>query len=224
MGSGANGYCIDEFNSDNFDHSGLGFFGGGLISANNAGARPIQSFGPLPPGTPTWGSGFKAALKQHYNRSVSFGLQGESPAYRQNYMDLDPTYADAWGNPLLRITFNFTDNERMFVKYIADNALAPIVNQMNPAIQQVSNTLGNFNIVPYQTTHVCGGTIMGDDPSTSVVNKFGQVWGMPNLFVLGASNFPQNAGLNPSGTVGALAYHAVDAIVTSYLPSPGMLA
>src|ERR1700704_4740053 len=224
MGSGANGYCIDEFNSDNFDHSGLGFFGGGLISANNAGARPIQSFGPLPPGTPTWGSGFKAALKQHYNRSVSFGLQGESPAYRQNYMDLDPTYADDFGNPLLRITFNFTDNERMFVKYITDNALAPIVGQMNPAIQQVSGTLGNFNIVPYQTTHVCGGTIMGDDPRTSVVNKFGQVWDMPNLFVIGASNFPQNAGLTPTGTVGALAYHAVDAIVSRYLPSPAMLA
>ena len=224
MGSGANGYCIDEFDSDNFDHSGLGFFGGGLISANNSGARPIQSFGPLPPGTPTWGSGFKAAVKQYYNRSVSFGLQGESPAYRQNYLDLDPTYSDAFGNPLLRITFDFTDNERMFVKYIADNALTPIIEQMNPAMQQVSGTLGTFNITPYQTTHVCGGTVMGDDPGTSVVNKFGQVWGMPNLFVLGASNFPQNAGLNPTGTVGALAYHAVDAIVTRYLPSPGMLA
>jgi gluconate 2-dehydrogenase alpha chain len=224
MGSGANGYCIDEFDSDNFDHSGLGFFGGGLVSSNNAGARPIQGFGPLPPGTPTWGSGFKAGLKQFYNRSVSLGLQGESPSYRQNFMDLDPTYTDAFGNPLLRITFNFTDNERMFVKYIADNALAPIVKQMNPAIQQVSDTLGDFNIVPYQTTHVCGGTIMGDDPTTSVVNKFGQVWGVPNLFVVGASNFPQNAGLNPTGTVGALAYHAVDAIVTRYLPSPAMLA
>ena len=178
----------------------------------------------MPPGTPTWGSGFKAAVKQYYDRSVSFGLQGESPAYRQNYLDLDPTYSDAFGNPLLRITFDFTDNERMFVKYIADNVLTPIVEQMNPAMQQVSGTLGTFNITPYQTTHVCGGTVMGDDPGTSVVNKFGQVWGMPNLFVLGASNFPQNAGLNPTGTVGALAYHAVDAIVTRYLPSPGMLA
>jgi gluconate 2-dehydrogenase alpha chain len=224
MGSGANGYCIDEFNSDNFDHSDLGFFGGGLISANNAGARPIQSFGPLPPGTPTWGSGFKAALKQYYNSSVSFGLQGESPAYRQNYCDLDPTYQDDFGNPLLRITFNFTDNERMFVKYIADNALAPILKQMNPPIQQVTDTITDFNIVPYQTTHVCGGAVMGDDPGSSVVNKFGQVWGVPNLFVVGASNFPQNAGNNPSGTVGALAYHAVDAIVTRYLPGPGMLA
>ena len=39
-------------------------------------------------------------------------MQGECPAYRQNYVDLDPMYNDAWGNPLPRVTFNFTDNER----------------------------------------------------------------------------------------------------------------
>jgi gluconate 2-dehydrogenase alpha chain len=80
MGSGANGYCIDEFNSDNFDHANLGFIGGGNISCNNTGARPILNLGPLPPATPTWGSGWKAAAKQYYNRVVSFGMQGESPA------------------------------------------------------------------------------------------------------------------------------------------------
>lgn len=224
MGSGANGYCIDEFNSDNFDHSELAFFGGGNISCNNTGARPIQSFGPLPPGTPTWGSGFKAALKQYYNRSLSFAMQGECPAYRQNYVDLDPNYNDAWGNPLPRVTFNFTDNERKMVKYVADNAITQIAGQLNPSLKQVSDTITDFNSVPYQSTHINGGTVMGDDPSTSVVNKYGQVWGVPNLFVVGASNFPQHAGYNPTGTVGALAYHAVDAIVSRYLPNPGMLA
>jgi gluconate 2-dehydrogenase alpha chain len=224
MGSGANGYCIDEFNSDNFDHSDLGFFGGGGITFNNTGARPIQSYGPLPPGTATWGGGFKAALKQYYNRSVSFGMQGECPAYRQNYADLDPTYHDVFGNPLLRVTFDFTDNERKMVNYIAEKALTQIIGQMNPSIQQVNGTLTTFNSVPYQSTHINGGTLMGDDPATSVVNKYCQVWGVPNLFVIGASNFPQNGGYNPTGTVGALAYHSVDAMVTRYLPSPGMLA
>jgi gluconate 2-dehydrogenase alpha chain len=224
MGSGANGYCLDEFNSDNFDHADLGFFGGGNISCNNTGARPIQSFGPLPPGTPTWGSGFKAGLKQYYNRSFSFAMQGESPAYRQNYVDLDPTFNDAWGNPLPRVTFNFTDNERRMVKYVADNAITQIVRQMNPSIMQVNDTITDFNSTPYQSTHINGGTVMGDDPGTSVVNKYCQVWGMPNVFVVGASNFPQHAGYNPTGTVGALAYHTVDAIVTRYLPSPGGLA
>jgi gluconate 2-dehydrogenase alpha chain len=224
MGSGANGFCIDGFNSDNFDHKDLGFFGGGNVACNNTGARPILNSGPLPPGTASWGSNWKAAVKQYYNRSVSFGMQGESPAYRQNYADLDPTYRDVYGNPLLRITFNFTDNERKMVKYVAEEASTRIATVMGGSIQQVSSTLGDYSIVPYQSTHVCGGTIMGADPSTSVVNKYGQVWNMPNLFVVGASNFPQHGGYNPTGTVGALLYHTAEALVTKYLPHPGPLA
>ena len=65
---------------------------------------------------------------------------------------------------------------------------------------------------------------MGNDPKTSVVNKFGQSWDVSNVFVLGASLFPQNAGYNPTGTVGALAYHTMDAVVKRYLKTPGSLA
>jgi gluconate 2-dehydrogenase alpha chain len=71
-------------------------------------------------------------------------MQGECPAYRQNFADLDPTYTDAYGQPLLRITFNFTDNERKIVRYVADRALAQIIGQMNPAIPQVSDTIRDF--------------------------------------------------------------------------------
>jgi gluconate 2-dehydrogenase alpha chain len=224
MGSGANGYCIDEYNSDNFDHTGLGFFGGGNIACNNTGARPIQTYGPLPPGSPGWGSGWKAAVKQYYNRSVGFSMQGESPAYRQNFADLDPTYRDAYGNPLLRITFDYTDNEQKMVKWVADNVLTKIAEEMGGSFQLVNDTLGEYSIVPYNSTHLNGGVVMGDDPTTSVVNKYGQVWDMPNLFAVGAVNFPQHGGYNPTGTVGALAFHAADAIVTKYLPDPGMIA
>ncbi len=223
MGSGSNGYSIDEFNSDNFDHADLDFFGGGNIACNNSGARPIQML-QLPPDTPRWGSEWKQAAQKWYNRSIFFTMQGESPAYRQNYMDLDPTYKDIFGNPLLRITFNWTDNERNMVKWVADTVLQPIADAMNGNKQKVSGVLTDFNISPYQSTHVQGGAIMGASPESSVVNKYGQVWGMPNLFVVGASSFPQNGGYNPTGTVGALAYHTADALITKYLPSPGMLA
>jgi gluconate 2-dehydrogenase alpha chain len=47
---------------------------------------------------------------------------------------------------------------------------------------------------------------------------------VPNVFVTGASAFPQNAGYNPTGTIGALTYHAVDAILGRYVKSPGPLA
>ena len=223
MGAGAVGFAIDEYNGDNFDHAGLGFFGGGNIACNNTGARPIQSSGPLPPETPSWGSGWKAGVKQYYNRSVGFGMQGESPAYRQNYVDLDPTYRDAWGNPLLRMTFNWTDNERKMVKWVADNPITQIANAMGGSITQVRGDLTNYSIVPYQSTHCQGGAIMGADPTTSVVNKFLQSWDVSNVFVVGASAFPQNAGYNPTGTVGALAYRAADAIIKEYLPNPGPL-
>ncbi|MBS0681704.1 GMC oxidoreductase, partial [Enterococcus faecalis] len=68
-------------------------------------------------------------------------------------------------------------------------------------------------IVPYQTTHNTGGTTMGDDPGTSVVNNYLQHWDADNLFVVGAGNFPHNSGYNPTGTVGALAYRCAEGII-----------
>jgi gluconate 2-dehydrogenase alpha chain len=67
--------------------------------------------------------------------------------------------------------------------------------------------------VAYQSTHNTGGAIVGANPETSVVNHYLQMWDAPNVFVVGACNFPQNAGLNPTGTVGALAYRAAEGIL-----------
>jgi gluconate 2-dehydrogenase alpha chain len=80
-----------------------------------------------------------------------------------------------------------------------------------------------FHVVPGQSTHNTGGTIMGTDPKTTVVNRYLQAWDAHNLFVMGASVFPQNAGYNPTGTVGALAYWSANAITSRYLKSPGSL-
>ncbi|MFX5718609.1 GMC oxidoreductase, partial [Acinetobacter baumannii] len=57
----------------------------------------------------------------------------------------------------------------------------------------------HFNVVPYQSTHNTGGAIMGSDPKTSAVNRYLQSWDVHNVFVFGASAFPQNAGYNPTG-------------------------
>ena len=64
---------------------------------------------------------------------------------------------------------------------------------------------------------------MGADPKTSALNRYLQSWDVPNVFVLGASAFPQNAGYNPTGTVGALTYWALDAIKAQYLKNPAPL-
>jgi gluconate 2-dehydrogenase alpha chain len=82
---------------------------------------------------------------------------------------------------------------------------------------------GPFTSTVYQTTHNTGGTVMGNDPKTSVVNRYLQCWDVPNVFVVGASAYPQNASYNPTNTLGALTYWAMDAIRNKYLKSPGPL-
>lgn len=219
MGSGALGTVVDDANGDNFDHSGLGFIAGGYIIAAQTGARPIQSQS-LPEGTPRWGSEWKRAMAHWYGRQMSIGTHGAVMSHRANYLDLDPTYKDAWGRPLLRLTFDYHDNEMRLSEYLTGVA-EKIGRAMNPTHLTVSRPQHPYSIVPYQTTHNTGGAVMGDDPRTSAVNRFLQSWDVSNVFVLGASAFPQNAGYNPTGTVGALAYWSVEAIKRAYLQSPG---
>ena len=75
----------------------------------------------------------------------------------------------------------------------------------------------------YQTTHNVGGAIMGDDPQSSVVNRFLQTWDAHNVFVMGLSVFPQSIGYNLLGLAGALAYWSAGAIRTTYLNKPWLI-
>jgi gluconate 2-dehydrogenase alpha chain len=97
------------------------------------------------------------------------------------------------------------------------------VQKMGPREFEKKPRAGHYDVSVYQTTHTCGGAIMGADPKSSALNRYLQSWDVSNLFVMGATAFPQNAGYNPTGTVGALAYWAADAIANQYLKSPGPL-
>jgi gluconate 2-dehydrogenase alpha chain len=213
---------IDEFNGDNFDHSGLGFIGGGFIAATSTGSRPIESH-PVPPGTPRWGGAWKKAVARAYGRSLGLNCHGAVQSYRGNYLDIDPNYRDAYGLPLLRMTFDFHDNERRMSQYLTARAEA-IAKALKPSAISAAARQGRYSIVPYQSTHNTGGAIMGADPATSAVNPYLQSWDVPNVFVVGASALPQNAGYNPTGTVGALGYRVADAIKNRYLQRPGPIA
>ncbi|HYT87007.1 MAG TPA: GMC family oxidoreductase, partial [Burkholderiales bacterium] len=221
MGAGALSTMIDDLDGDNFDHSGLGFIGGGWVGAASSGARPIDT-NPVPAGTPRWGSAWKKAVAHYYNRSFGITCHGSCQSYRSNCLDLDPTYRDAYGLPLLRMTFDFHDNEHKMSDYMTKKAVE-IAKAAGASKLNANPRRGKYSIVPYQSTHNTGGAVMGADPSTSAVNKYLQSWDVPNVFVIGASAFPQNGGYNPTGTVGALTFHALEAIKTRYLKRPGAL-
>src|SRR6516165_3739843 len=171
--------------------------------------------------SPAWGTEWKRAVVRHYNHKLAINNQGSVMAYRQNYLDLDPTYRDRYGRPLLRMTFDFHANEQKQANYIADICVK--IGQAMGADRVVRRAAPQrYSIVPYQSTHNTGGAVLGTDPKTSALNRFTQSWDVPNVFVTGACAFPQNAGKNPTGPVGALAYWTVDAI-KRYLKNPGPL-
>jgi gluconate 2-dehydrogenase alpha chain len=221
IGAGALGQTIDDFNGDAFDHSALDFVGGAGISCSVSNGRPISNR-PTAPGTPRWGAQWKKATAEGYNNAMGFGSQGSSYPVRENYLDLDPTYKDRHGRPLLRVTFDFPDNDVAMSHYMSEQ-LEKMTKPFNAKYAAVSRLKKGWDSVPYQTTHNTGGAVMGLDPTTSAVNKYLQSWDVPNVFSVGASAFGHNAGMNPTGTVGALAYWTAQALTEKYIKSPGAL-
>jgi gluconate 2-dehydrogenase alpha chain len=221
ISSGSIGMCIDEFNGDNFDHGPHGFVGGGYMGQVQTNGRPIQTT-PVPPGTPRWGAKWKQAVKDSYLSAIKpgTGVHGSMYSYRDVYLDLDPTYHDRFGRPLMRITMDFHENELKQNAFLTDR-FAEIFKAMGATQVKKEYRKGPYDITDYQTTHLCGGAVMGTSPATSALNRYLQSWDVPNLFVMGASAFPQNAGYNPTGTVAALAYWSAKAIREQYLKNPG---
>ncbi|MBA2596309.1 MAG: GMC family oxidoreductase, partial [Chloroflexia bacterium] len=208
MGNGAMNALIHDFNADNFDHADLDFIGGGSIGAGGGERTPVASVGGVPTASgKTWGAEWKEALRTNWDSVAGVGIQGESLPYDDQYVDLDPTYRDRFGFPLLRITFDWHENDYNLIRYLSPK-MREILETMGATNIRTQEELNPYTIAPYQSTHCTGGAIMGTDPGNSVVNKYGQVWDTPNVFVVGASQFPQNPGMNPTGTVAALAYLA----------------
>ncbi|MGD6942782.1 GMC family oxidoreductase [Cytobacillus gottheilii] len=220
-GAGALGTNIDDFHGDFFDHSDKDFLHGGVIRVLMKGQAPISG-NSVPSGTPSWGKEFKDASVKYANRTMSVGASGAVMPSRENFIDLDPTYKDAFGDPLLRVTFNWNEQDRNLAKFLGEKA-AGILKEMGAKdISQGGQNIGEYDIRSYQSTHNTGGSIMGANPETSALNNYMQMWDCENVFSPGANAFAHNSGYNPTGTVGALAYRAAEGI-EKYLKNGGIL-
>ena len=145
--------------------------------------------------------------------------QTENLPYADQTIDLDPEVKDAWGLPAPRLPYDWRrPNELARVEFMLQK-MEEIEHAMG-ANQVWRSPLGSGA----PGAHHEGGTRMGSDPSNSVVNRYGQTWGIPNLFVVGSSTFPTMSGFNPTLTIQALAYMSADAIINRYHNNPGPLA
>jgi gluconate 2-dehydrogenase alpha chain len=222
MGPSAQRHSVDDYNADNFDHAGLGFIRGAQISVHPAEleAGPIGTAVGMapPPGVPRWGAAYRDFLADSFTRFAAINAQTENLPYADQTIDLDPNVRDAWGLPAPRITYDWRrPNERARVAF------------MFGKLEEIGRAMGASRVWRGPTSpgspgaHHKGGTRMGNDPKTSVVNRYGQSWDIPNLFVVGSSTFPSQSGFNPTLTIQALAFMTADAIVGRYRKSPGAL-
>ena len=188
-----------------------GFYGGGGIDA-----RPLFSATPLfhglvgmPPDVPSWGKAWKDAFAHNFTRQMSMVAATTSLAMDRNNITLDPKNTDPWGRPSLRTTYRDHDDDLSMVSFLVDKC------------EQLMDAAGAqkqwaFDVVP--TTggaHLLGTARMGDDPASSVVDRFHRSHDVPNLFICDGSSFVTSGRGQPTMTIMALAFRAAEHIAAA---------
>lgn len=207
----AQGVAIDDFADDNFDHGSLEFIGGGNLWVYSD-RRPIaaanmNTFGRVP----AWGSAWKAFIKQNADRWNAAYIQKSTLPYETNYLDLDPEVKDPLGFPVIRITAEYKRNEERIAAFTQDK-----MEQWYRAAGATDVVRAPLGGTMMPSTHAYGGTRMGHNPETNVVNRFGFSHEVPNLGILGASVMGTSGAHNPTLTAQALAWRTADHLVTQW--------
>ncbi|MBM4185627.1 MAG: GMC family oxidoreductase [Gemmatimonadetes bacterium] len=207
----AQGVAVDEWADDNFDHAGLDFIGGGNLWAMSD-RRPIAAANSGTWGrVRSWGSEWKSFIHENADRSHSFYIQKTTLPYEDNYLDLDPRVTDALGFPVIRITGEYKENERRAAAFMQDKA-----EQWYREAGAIEVVRGGVGGAMGASTHAYGGTRMGDDPETNVVDRWGFSHEAPNVGVLGASVMGTSGARNPTLTAQALAWRTAAHLAESW--------
>jgi gluconate 2-dehydrogenase alpha chain len=206
----AQGIAVDNWADDNFDHSGLDFLGGGNMwvysDRRPIGAASMITFGKAP----RWGSEWKSFLKENADRWNLAYIQKTTLPHEDNYLDLDPTVKDALGQPVCRITADFKENERKVGAFMQDKMEQWFMEAGAIAVDKgPPGTMG-------PSTHAYGGTRMGDNHETNVVNRWGFSHEAPNLGLLGASVMGTSGAHNPTLTAQALAWRTAEYLTKNW--------
>lgn len=160
-----------------------------------------------------YGKELKEDYRKYYGSIIGMSGRGESIAYEDNYCEIDPDMVDEWGIPTLRFNYNWTDHEYNQVKHMQET-FRSIIDQMGgKALWDMPSKEDGYGITnPGEIIHEVGTTRMGDDPDTSVLNKYCQAHDVDNLFVVDGGSFVSQPHKNPTWTILALSMRASEYI------------
>jgi gluconate 2-dehydrogenase alpha chain len=205
------GVAVDNWADDNFDHADLDFIGGGNLwiysDRRPIAAASMSSFGRA---ARTWGSEWKAFIKQNADRTNTSYLQKTTLPYEENYLDLDPVEKDPLGFNVCRITAEYKDNDRKLSLFIQDK-----MEQWYRAAGAIA--VERAPVGPMgPSTHAYGGTRMGTNAETNVVDQWCFSHEAPNLGILGASVMGSSGAHNPTLTAQALAWRTAEYVTKNF--------
>ena len=183
-----------------------GFYGGAGIDARFD-FYPV-SFGlfGLPKDAPRWGAGWKAMVAKNFTRTLTLLAHATCLAQERNGITLDPNVKDAWGLPAIRVTFDFHPDDVSNMKFLLERQVEILEAA---GAQKVWTDATDNALLPHN--HLMGTCRMGNDPKTSVVDRYNRAHDVPNLFLVDGSSLV-TACCQPTCTIQALAYRAADHI------------
>jgi choline dehydrogenase-like flavoprotein len=193
-----------------FNHGNPGLVGGGLL-ANDFIVLPNMFCSVRPPGEPRWGKAHKDFQRHNFKRFVRVGGPVQEMPNFSARVAVDPAIKDAWGIPVCRLSGSRHPNDLKVGEFMSEKAAA-IIKEMGATVV----CRRNVSLILSGGQHQAGTCRMGNDPMTSVTNRFGQVHQIDNLFIADASLHVTNGGFNPVLTIMALAYWVSNHIKTGW--------
>ena len=189
-----------------FNHHNSGFIGGGVL-CNEFIRMPYLFTKQRPPGSAKWGKAHKDFQRKYYKRNM--GIHGpvqEIPVFNHQ-CEIDPVVKDFWGVPTLRMSGLRHEEDIETGIFLAGKAEEWLrASGATEVWQKVPGRAGT----PSQ--HQSGSCRMGNDPKTSVTNKYGQLHEIDNIFIADGSLHVTNGGFNPALTIMAVSYWVSDYI------------
>ncbi|HVU27919.1 MAG TPA: GMC family oxidoreductase [Verrucomicrobiae bacterium] len=178
-------------------------FGGGRTMPTMGMFNGIENF------TCSYGKKLKEEARRYYGSFLGFSGRGEMIPNEDSYCEIDPEKKDAWGIPVLRFHFKWSDHEIKQTEHM-QKTFTEIVEQMGGRVIGRSIYDGKPIAPGGMIIHEVGTTCMGDNPKESVLNQYCQSWDVKNLFVTDGGPFVSNADKNPTLTIMANAWRACD--------------
>jgi choline dehydrogenase-like flavoprotein len=161
-----------------------------------------------------YGDSLRDDVKKYYGSVVGFGGRGEGIARIDNYCEIDPTTVDQFGVPVLKFNYNWSELEIKQAKHMQDTFEELIHNMGGEPLGKKPGADRDYGLeTPGNIIHEVGTTRMGNDPKTSVTNKFNQLHDVDNVFIVDAGPFVSQADKNCTWTILALSWRASDYII-----------